>query len=309
MKKVINNGLCLIFMTAMYVSNVMANGYNASASQFFWNKYQMNPAYAGSEKLLSTCFSMRASELGIAGRPVYTVLTSNAALNSTSGVGVGFYNNTAGAMNYFRANASYSHKLQLKDKTSLILGLNLGSISESLIPNKIDDDLQSMQALQSYSNKPTSLIGGFGVVYKNEKMEVGLSLPTLKQGMFSKNDFASTFPVATINSSYNYQYGDHRVTPILNYSYYSFGNKRHELVMGAEYSYTGVVAFFSIIDVSNGFFSGGMKYHSKENWNLMLGYSTDTSVVGRIFGGILELSLGHKFDLSTLFKKKSDSLN
>lgn len=147
-------------------------------SQYMFNLYSINPAYAGSRNLISANMFYRTQWTGLSGAPKSSNFSLHSPIaQSNSAVGVNFYNDRLGVHNQTFVNASYSYKIQGK-KSFLSLGISGGFYQylynwDQLVLDNPVDPVFSGQDRLFLPNL------GAGAFYQAEKFAVGLSVPRI----------------------------------------------------------------------------------------------------------------------------------
>lgn len=149
-------------------------------TQYFDNTLIQNPAYAGSNKLLSMNAIHREQWIGFEGRPSTTSFLINSPLKYESvGLGLSAVRDVIGPTTQHMVYADFSYSLRLNNKRSLAFGLKGGF---NLINTQTHD-------LSTVSGNDPSLMQntlnrfnpnfGFGMYYHGPKFFIGLSSPKL----------------------------------------------------------------------------------------------------------------------------------
>ena len=166
-------------------------------SQYMFNAFYYNPAFAGSEGVTKITGLFRSQWLGYSptygdgGAPTTQIFSVNTPLPKLKG-GVGGYvvNDKLGPVNNFEAQLSYAYAINVKD-AKLSFGLRTGIYSQ-----KVDFDLyratdQNDPLLAGKSGKESQLRPDIavGALFRKEKYYVGVGLNHLNEATY---DFGLT---------------------------------------------------------------------------------------------------------------------
>ncbi len=166
-------------------------------SQYMFNSFYYNPAFAGIEGVTKITGLYRSQWLGYSpsfgdgGAPTTQILSANTYLPKIKG-GVGGYllNDNLGPVNNFELQASYAYHFNIRD-AKLSLGARVGMYSQ-----KVDFDLyratdpnDPLLAGKSGKESQTRPDVAIGALYKKEKYYVGVGISHLTEPSF---DFGMT---------------------------------------------------------------------------------------------------------------------
>lgn len=166
-------------------------------SQYMFNSFYYNPAFAGTEGVTKITFLARSQWLGYSptfgdgGAPTTQVLSANTYLPILKG-GVGGYvvNDDLGPVNNLELQFSYAYHFNIKD-AKLSIGGRAGMYSQTVNFDLYRATDQNDPLLAGKSGKETQTRPDFavGVLYKKEKYYVGAGLNHLTEPRF---DFGMT---------------------------------------------------------------------------------------------------------------------
>ena len=178
-------------------------------SQYMFNPLTINPAYAGSRKVISTSVIYRQQWLGIDGAPK-TIFASFDTPIKKDKIGLGFTiaNDKIGITNQLNANLSGSYQIQVSRKANLAFGLQTGITQftadyAGVDFSKTNSSLLPDQAFSSSVNKVTPNFGA-GLYLSSDKYYVGFSAPKL-----IKNSFNGAFSAAEDLGKFKYGLSRH----------------------------------------------------------------------------------------------------
>jgi type IX secretion system PorP/SprF family membrane protein len=153
--------------------------HGAMYSQYMFNGLLINPAYAGSNEVLSATLLTRNQWVGFDGAPKTTTLSMHSPLRSKKvNLGITISNDQYGITKQNKINAVYAYRLFLKNGSlafGVQAGINMIRNNWSHISTTTAGD-QVFTNQYSQQNIPES---GFGVYYKNQKFFAGASAPDL----------------------------------------------------------------------------------------------------------------------------------
>ena len=149
-------------------------------TQYFDNTLFQNPAYAGSNKMLSFNTMHREQWIGFEGGPSTTSFTLNSPLKYESvGLGISAVRDIIGPTTQHLVYGDFSYSLKINERSGLAFGLKGGF---NLI-NTRTADLNTTNAndpnlVQNSLNRFNPNVG-FGMYYHSPKFYLGLSSPKL----------------------------------------------------------------------------------------------------------------------------------
>ena len=158
------------------------------SSLYNLNKYQINPAVAGSEEGIPLAFSFRKAWVGIDGAPSMQWLTAHMGVAKNMGVGAKLFNSTQGPIRKTGMEATYAYHIPLNTKDSSRLSFGLSGFIYQYYMDKqslhVEDP--SDPAVLGAENKVVP-DAAFGVYYYARKYYIGLSIYQLFQGKVQFN--------------------------------------------------------------------------------------------------------------------------
>jgi len=167
-----------IFVFTMLFFDVKAQ-HNAMYSQYMFNGLLINPAYAGSNEVLTATAVNRNQWVGFDGAPHTSTFSLHTPLkNKKVNLGCSFMNDRYGITQQNKINAVYAYRLFFKG-SSLSFGLqggfnfirnNWSQISTTTTGDQVFTNQYSQQ------NLPET---GFGLYYQQQEFYLGLSAPDL----------------------------------------------------------------------------------------------------------------------------------
>lgn len=158
-------------------------------SQYIFNLYMVNPAYAGERDALSAALSYRTQWVGFEGAPKTQNFSVHSPLtNKKMAVGIIVQNDEIGARSTPSVMATYAYKFRLTRTSHISLGLQGGVINYQYHW----EDLKYRQGLDpvAYGTEGDRLIANFdfGAMYITPKAYVGISLLGLNNAKLIPSD-------------------------------------------------------------------------------------------------------------------------
>lgn len=145
-------------------------------TQYMFNNFLINPAYAGSHDRLSFTAHSRIQWMGFDGAPTTHVFTGHHLMkNQINGVGGTLQYEEIGATTVVGASGSFSHRILLNNGT-LSLGIRAGVESYQTAFSGLDVEDQSDEV---FMEDHTSILPNFGTgaYYYTDDYYIGLSIP------------------------------------------------------------------------------------------------------------------------------------
>ena len=164
----------------------------AQYTQFMHNKLVINPAYAGAREVPSLMALYRSQWTGFNGAPKSILFSFNSPLvDNRVGFGLTISNHSAGILESWYANMSYSYKIQLGKETNVRVALQ-GSIrqlrydfnSPSINPlNRNDPSIVDNSLAEQYKGN-----FGLGFYLTHQQFYLGASVPHFFKNVIGFNE-------------------------------------------------------------------------------------------------------------------------
>jgi|SRR5690554_2258262 len=169
-------------------------------SQYIFNLYMVNPAYAGERDALSAGLSYRTQWVGFEGAPKTQNFTIHSPLpNNDMAVGLMFQNDEIGARSTPSFMATYSYKVKLNKSNHLSFGLQGGVLNYQYHWEK----LNYRQGLDpvSFNTEENKWIPSFdfGAMYITPKAYIGLSILSVNNTKTIQSDASEAHLTAVYN--------------------------------------------------------------------------------------------------------------
>ncbi len=148
-------------------------------SQYINNPFVLNPAYAGLTNNLNTSVSFRQQWSGFEGSP--KTINANghiSLLDNKMGAGLLLISDKIGYTTTNEVLGTYSYRIQVTEDKILSFGLQAGMANYQLDNNKLNVQDKSDPLFQG-SISETKPSFGAGVILKNDRFFVGLSVPRM----------------------------------------------------------------------------------------------------------------------------------
>ncbi len=184
-----------ILLLTLLVSFQGFSQQDAIYSQYMYNQFVINPAYAGSRNSMSAVLMHRTRWMGIDGAPTTSSLSVHSDLNKKNlAWGANFAADRLGPTTNVMAAIAGAYHLRLK-KGKLAFGLRLGFFNSSINGAKLDfrDPTDNLNTGSRQSAMLPSV--DFGLYYYTRKFYAGLSLNHMGGGTFNYSELSD----ATIN--------------------------------------------------------------------------------------------------------------
>lgn len=149
----------------------------AMFSQYMFNQLFLNPAYAGTQKYISSTLLYRSQWTNWEGAPKTAVLAVDGPFaNETMGWGLAICNDQIGVNNTTDIYANYAYKIKFSDRSRLSFGVRAGGTYINAKEPAIywDESDPNMQPYRTFATRV-----GFGMFFNTEKFYAGVSFPTL----------------------------------------------------------------------------------------------------------------------------------
>ena len=147
-------------------------------SQYYYNKFLLNPAYAGSDKALNANLHQRNQWVGFEGAPNSSFIGVHSPMkNDNVGLGVNYLNERFGTFRANRLDVSYSYSLDIGD-SRLSFGMSGGieHLTNGLSDvNTVEQGDQVFAASEQFVNPDFA----FGLAFTSDDWFFSFSMPTL----------------------------------------------------------------------------------------------------------------------------------
>lgn len=170
--------LFLLFISLSFLS---LGQQESRFTQYMFNLYEVNSAYAGSRETFSLAAIVRSQWTGIDGAPNMQSLTMNTPiLTKNIGIGIKFRNESAGASSQTRFSGSFAYRFRLA-KGKLAFGLSAGLLNNRFNWGKAEFKDPSDQIKDSGVENIYTATFDFSSYFATESFYVGIQLDNLNQ--------------------------------------------------------------------------------------------------------------------------------
>jgi type IX secretion system PorP/SprF family membrane protein len=275
-------------------------------SQYIFNLYAINPAYAGERNSIATALSYRNQWVGFEGAPKTAYFSAHTPIvNKNLAVGFWFQNDQIGAREHTSMHGSVSYKLRLAGNNKISFALSGGALNHRYNWDELDfPDGSDPVAFVSEANQWRPVFD-FGAMYLSTQGYAGLSIMNLNGTQLSASDIIDDRLEPSINLVGGYIFAVSRkvdIKPSTLVRAQTNGSWQFDANLSARFNN----AFWITATYRYQFgmvFSG----HFYLNDNFHFGYSYDltTNALLSQQSGTHELFIGYDFNL---YKKKSTTL-
>jgi type IX secretion system PorP/SprF family membrane protein len=178
------------FGVGMLITMNLSAQQKVQFTQYMFNYFILNPAYAGADESLNLTFLNRSQWVGIDGAPVTQTFSAHTRFNARRvGVGLSFVNDKIGVHRNQNVQGSAAYHLKLSSTSYISMGLQAGvSIRKSNYGSVAGNAMPNDPALANSSVSQASPTVGAGVYFKSKNLQIGLSAPELIPEKFSTTD-------------------------------------------------------------------------------------------------------------------------
>ncbi len=191
--KVIKNNIAKISQTAfllatsLFLTNIAKAQILPLNSQYFQNRYVINPSMAGIEEGLNINGSLRKQWSNIPGAPLTQNLTIDQQVNKV-GWGVNFYNEKAGGIQRTKAVGTFAYHLPLNnDDQQLNFGVSFGASQDKIDLSSIRNSDLNDPSIARFNDRGYYFDGDFGISYTSKGLNVEGAIPNMRS-VFRKDD-------------------------------------------------------------------------------------------------------------------------
>jgi type IX secretion system PorP/SprF family membrane protein len=156
-------------------------------SQYLFNLYDINAAYAGNHNAPSFAFRIRSQWMGADGAPLSQQLSVHTPIKTNFGAGLRLLNESIGLRNQQALRISSAYKLRFKNNT-LSFGLTVGGFRQTIKQNNIvAQDPNDQQLMHPNSNKIQPLLDA-SVFFNSDKAYAGIECARVNSFIGSDDD-------------------------------------------------------------------------------------------------------------------------
>jgi type IX secretion system PorP/SprF family membrane protein len=172
-------------------------------SQYLFNLYDINTAYAGNHNAPSFAFRIRSQWMGMDGAPLSQQLSVHTPIKDNFGAGVRLLNESIGLRNQQTLRISGAYKLRFKNKT-LSFGLATGVFRQTIKQNNvIAQDPNDQQLMQNNTNKIQPLVDA-SIFFNTDKAYAGIECARMNRFLSSSDENVASLLTYQMNITAGY---------------------------------------------------------------------------------------------------------
>lgn len=143
-------------------------------SQFFHVPSAYNPAFTGKMSAINVSLIARQQWVGFDGAPSTQYFNIEAQIFKRHGIGITVYNDAVGFEKSINVKLMYAYHLKITAKSNLSISAGIGVLNRTIDIKELKFEKEQEA---SEFNIPNSLVANFdfGLLYYNQKMNIGLS--------------------------------------------------------------------------------------------------------------------------------------
>lgn len=293
----------IFFLLGMIISATMFAQQLSVSSLYNLNRYELNPAVAGSTDGLPLAFSFRKAWLGIEGSPSTQLLSGHMEVVDRMGVGLRLFNSIQGPLRRTGMEATYAYHLPIDDGDSRIsFGLSGLLYQYYLDKQSLTYEDPDDPVFLGSENKVVP-DAAFGVYYYAPNYFVGVSVYQLFQGRisFDADDIAENQNIRHyfMNMGYTFDVSeDFSLEPSVLLKYMETGVFQTDINLYATY--------MNMVSLGLSYRSGNAMViqlgYKNDNFNFGYAYDLTFSDIKTVSSGSHEIMLIYKF--GNFLKKK-----
>lgn len=158
----------------------------ATYAQYMFNGLAVNPAYAGSEDVLTVSAISRHQNVGLEGAPNTQTLAGHAPLlGKRVAFGAMFIHDGFGVIDQTGVHVAYAYRIPFGEKRHLSFGLQSGIITYKANYSDLNQ-FQPSDPVFNQDIRETRPNFGAGVYYSTDKLYAGISMPHLMNNIFDR---------------------------------------------------------------------------------------------------------------------------
>ena len=183
----------LTLLLLSFIFSSLFGQQQATFSQYMFNGLAINPAYAGSQEVMSMTALARYQSLGVPGAPNTQSFSAHSPLlNNRAAVGLLVVHDNIGVIDQLGINAIYAYRIHFDEKRTLSFGIQGGvsiydaNYTELELPPGVSDPAFNEDVKSTRPNF------GFGVYYSSDVFYAGASIPQLVNNVFERGSDLNT---------------------------------------------------------------------------------------------------------------------
>lgn len=177
-------------------------------TQYLFNLYDINSAYAGNHNAASFALRYRSQWIGLEGAPITQQFSAHTPLlKNKIGVGIRVQNESIGLRNQFNLKASGAYKLKL-NKNTLSIGIAVGALRQNVKLNEVTAREANDVQLANLTNSTTTPLVDASVFFNANNYYVGIESSRLNRTAFSTSTNAMARLYYNLNLAGGYMIKD-----------------------------------------------------------------------------------------------------
>ena len=287
--------ICILFVSAGHLSAQQKPVY----SQYLFNALAINPAFAGSQEMVSVTAIYRNQWVNFPGAPQIKTLTGNSAIAGRK-IGLGFVltDDRIGVHNDLGLSFSYAYRIKLRE-AALSFGVSGGvNYLRSDFSQLTIFDLNDPNLTGAYSRFIPNF--GTGVFYVNSTSYIGFSIPSLINSKVNRDIFS----LAQLRRYYFLSAGHvFKVNHMLKFKPSTLIRFQEKTALGVDINLQFI--FYDKVSIGNSYRTGDANITNFEiqfNQNFRIGYAYEyvLSRLDNFTQGSHEVMLNYRIDIPAL---------
>ena len=192
--------IIFIFLLVFFICDNVKSQTTLNSNLHFINKYQLNPAYAGSENSIYSVVNYRNTNSYSQGAPASFNLDIHSSVFENMGAGIRLSNNQEGLFNNTNFFIDYSYKVKFQSTHNISFGISAGLEANQMnYSDIIAEDPTAIIEVASKNYVGNSFETSAGIRYNWNNLDISFSVPQLFE---NKNKFGLSYLGAI---SYNFE--------------------------------------------------------------------------------------------------------
>ncbi|SFA74666.1 type IX secretion system membrane protein, PorP/SprF family [Flavobacterium swingsii] len=177
--KSINSRKIFLTLVFMLLESFAYSQQDSQFTQYMYNTINVNPAYAGSRRVMSVFGLHRNQWVGLDGAPITNAFSLHSPIGDANlALGLSFVNDKIGVSNENSISIAASYAIQTSENYKLAFGINGAFNQLNINYNKLKTYDTSDVLLEEENNKFSPNIGA-GLYFHSDKNYIGISVPNL----------------------------------------------------------------------------------------------------------------------------------
>lgn len=272
---------------------------NPMGSMYFQNQYLANPAMAGLENGWIVNVAYKGQWSSIPGSAIMkSITTEYGSKEKKVGIGINFYNESAGVIKRMSIKGTYAYHLPLDNVANNFIdfGLSVGIMNEWIDFSKVSGNL-SDNSLYNFNQRKAYIDGDFGITVRNNSMTIQASLPNLKR-LLQRDMIRNVTDRSTFYSAVTYSFsanslGIDFIEPKI--AYRGVQNYKDIFDAGANFKFSDDRLLINGIYHSTGSTTFGIGTNFMNSLSITGLYTTNTSDLQNYSNGEFEIAIRYKF--------------